>query len=112
MELADLRYFVLAADTSKLLHAAKALSVDVSTVSGGISALENELGITLLDRDHSGVRLTAGGQVVARLARRILANFEEIKHTASHIARGNTGIFRLGLRVPPIGGHAQTLLAK
>ena len=99
MELADLRYFVLAADTSKLLYAAKALNVDVSTVSRRISALENKLGVTLLERDHSGVRLTAGGQVVARLARRILANVEEIKHTASHIARGNRGILRLGVRV-------------
>ena len=100
MELADLRYFVSAVDTSKLLSAAKALNVDVSTVSRRISVLENELGVTLLERDHAGVRLTSGGEVVAKLARRILANVEEIKHAASHIARGDTGILRLGLGNP------------
>lgn len=112
MELVDLRHFVLAAETSKLLYAAETLNVDVSTVSRRISALENELGLTLLERDHAGVRLTAGGRLVANLARRILANVEEIKQISNHIARGNTGVLRLGLRVPPIGGHAQTLLAK
>lgn len=112
MEFVDLRYFISAAETSKLLHTAKALGVDVSTVSRRISALENELGIALLERDHAGVRLTAGGQVVVKLARRILANVEEIKHTASHIALGNTGVLRLGLRAPPIGGNAQALLTR
>lgn len=112
MELVDLRYLVSAAETGKLLHVAKALSVDVSTVSRRISALENELGISLLERDHSGVRLTTGGRLVANLARRILANVEEIKYTANHIALGNTGVLRLGLRVPPISGHAQALLTK
>lgn len=112
MELLDLRYFMIAADTSKLLHAAKALDVDVSTISRRISALENELGITLLERDHSGVRLTAGGKIVAGLARRILANVEEIKHAADDIALGNKGILRIGLRAPPIGGRSHALLTK
>lgn len=112
MDLTDLRYLTATADTGKLLHAAKLLEIDVSTVSRRISALENELGITLLERDHSGVRLTPGGKIVANLARRILSNVEEIRHAADDIALGNKGILRIGVRVPPIGGRSQALLAK
>ena len=61
MELLDLHYLRVTADAGKFALAAKLLDVDTSTVSRRISNLEDELGLSLFERDHSGIRLTRGG---------------------------------------------------
>jgi DNA-binding transcriptional LysR family regulator len=112
VELTDLHYLSATADAGKLTHAAKLLRIDVSTISRRIGALEDELGLSLFERDNSGIRLTAGGGAVLLLARRILSNIEEMRHVAEQIARGDNGAIRMGTRVAPIGGCAQALLRK
>ncbi len=64
----DLRFFLAVARTGKLIAAAQALSVEHSTVSRRIAALERALGAKLFDRRPGGFALTAQGELLLRSA--------------------------------------------
>jgi DNA-binding transcriptional LysR family regulator len=66
MELeARLRAFAAVARTRSFSRAAETLHVSQPAISKHIAALEDELGIHLLVRTHSGAELTAAGKVLA-----------------------------------------------
>jgi DNA-binding transcriptional LysR family regulator len=111
MDIVDLRYLVAVADAGKFVSAAKTLGVDTSTVSRRIGSLEDELGLSLFERDRSGIRLTRGGNSVVRCARVALFHLNEIKRVGHQFAHGSDGELRLGVRHPPIAGAARDLLA-
>ena len=64
MDLVDLRYLLMAVETGSLLHAAQSLGIKPSTISRRITRLEDELGVTIVERGAFGVRLTAAGRDV------------------------------------------------
>jgi DNA-binding transcriptional LysR family regulator len=111
MEIVDLYYMTTVADAGRLARAAKVLGVDTSTVSRRVGNLENELGLSLFERDHSGIRRTRAGDSVLACARRALFHFGEVKRIGRQFASGTTGEVRLGVRHPPIAGAARELLA-
>jgi len=112
MEFIDLQFLTVSADAGKFALAAKLLNVDTSTVSRRIGNLEDELGLSLFERDHSGIRLTRGGRSVVRCARATLFQMEEVKSIGRHFASGSSGELRLGVSTPPIGGAARALLSQ
>ncbi len=111
MELLDLHYLIVTADAGKFALAAKMLDVDTSTVSRRIGYLEDELGLSIFERDHSGIRLTRGGTSILRCARRVLFHIDEVKRVGRQFASGSSGEIRLGLRIPPIGGASRALIS-
>lgn len=77
-------------------HAARVLGVRQSAVSRRIQALEDELGVSLFERQTNGVRLTIAGQ---RFFERARAAFAEIDHAIKNAAaagRGTEGVIRMG----------------
>ncbi len=110
MEIVDLRYLIACADAGTFTLAARTLVVETSTVSRRISNLEDQLGLSLFDREHTGIRLTRAGRAAVLHARRILSELESMKRVSRQYASGNVGEVRLGVRVPPIGGAARKLL--
>lgn len=62
INLADIRSFVLIAKLGNFTKAADALEVSRSHVSRQISALEKQMGVTLLTRTTRSLRLTQAGQ--------------------------------------------------
>jgi DNA-binding transcriptional LysR family regulator len=76
MEIGDLRYLVASADAGNFARAAIMLSRNASTLSRRVSRLENELGLPLFERSHSGVRLTSAGKAVLVHVRRALAEID------------------------------------
>jgi len=111
MEIVDLRYLVTCAEAGTLTLAAANLCVETSTISRRISSLEDELGLSLFERNPTGIRLTHGGRAVLRHARHILLELDAMKRAGYEYARGKTGELRLGVRYPPIAGAARDLLA-
>ena len=63
MNFSQLQSFVAVAETGSFTEAAYAIDLTQSAVSHALAALESELGVTLLERNHTGwVALTHVGQ--------------------------------------------------
>ncbi len=112
MRLKALQYLTAVVDAGSFAKAAVMLEVNASTLTRCIDALEDELGLTLLERSHSGVRLTSGGTAVMVAVRRMLADLDAVAETARYKSAGNEGELKLGVRMPPIGDPLETLLAE
>ena len=80
MELEQLRIFVAVAERGSYSAAAKDLFVSHSTTSRAVSALQNELGVTLFDRKNRILGLTQAGQSLLRDARELLENAAQLKN--------------------------------
>ncbi|WP_276933978.1 LysR family transcriptional regulator [Dubosiella newyorkensis] len=63
MELRVLRYFLSVAANKSVSKAAKQLHIIQPTLSRQIQELEEELGVSLLIRDHHRIRLSPKGEV-------------------------------------------------
>lgn len=74
MELKRLRWFVIAAEEGSFRRAADHLDIAQSALSRQIAALEEELGVDLFERRHTGVRLTVADRAFFADASRIVAD--------------------------------------
>ena len=111
MEIRDLEYLVASASAGNFGRAAESLGINTSTISRRIGRLEDELGLALFERGHTGVRLTAGGKAVMLHVRRALAELDAVRHSGSQNGSGDVGEIRLGVRLPPIGEPIVSLLS-
>jgi DNA-binding transcriptional LysR family regulator len=102
MNFSQLQSLVAVAETGSFTEAAYTIYLTQSAVSHALSALESELGVTLLERNHKGVvALTNVGQKILPHVRALLAHAETIQQEAE-AARGLAkGKLRLG-SIPPI----------
>ena len=66
-----MRHLLAAADAGSLTLAAQALGVSQPALSMSIKTLEQDLGVSLLERHRHGVRTTAFGDVLVGHARRV-----------------------------------------
>ncbi len=78
MELRQLRYFVAVADTLNFSRAAESLYLSQSALSKQIQALEQELGVTLFERDRRSVVLTRAGRVLLPEAKSLLLRSDKL----------------------------------
>lgn len=110
MDIRDLEYLVASAIARNFAHAAESLGLNTSTISRRIGRLEDELGLALFERGHSGVRLTAGGRAVVHHAKRVLAELDAVRCSGTQNGSGDVGEIKLGVRLPPIGEPITSLL--
>jgi len=96
MELRYLRYFVAVAEELNFRKASERLYVSTPTLSVQIKTLEGLLGVELLKRDTSVVRLTAAGEVLLREARELLEQQKQMETATKEAARGEGGSLRVG----------------
>jgi len=111
VEVRDLEYLLASAGAGNFSRAAESLGLNTSTISRRIGRLEDELGLALFERGHSGVRLTAGGRAVMLHVRRALAELDAVRRSGTEHGSGDAGEIRLGVRFPPIGEPIVSLLA-
>ncbi|MBP2231265.1 LysR family hydrogen peroxide-inducible transcriptional activator [Azospirillum agricola] len=78
----QLRYLVAVADTLSFSRAAEACHVTQPTLSMQLKELEERLGSRLVERTRARVILTPVGAEIARRARNILAEVEDIREIA------------------------------
>lgn len=110
MELRAFRYLKAIVEAGSFAAAAARLGMNSSNLTRQISSLEDELGLTLLERSRSGIRLTSGGAAVMIEVRRMLNDLEAVANAARENGIGKRGEFRLGLRIPPVGDRLTGLL--
>ncbi len=101
MNLSQLRHLLALTQTGSFSRAAEQLHVTQSALSRSISALEEELGLKLVDRIGKSNELTPFGLSVVERARRIVQEAGELQRSAELYQTGQGGPLRLGLGATP-----------
>jgi DNA-binding transcriptional LysR family regulator len=102
IELRHLRYFLAVVEHSHFGHAAEELHISQPPVSRAIRQLEDELGVQLLERRHSGVVTTEAGTVFAEHAEAIVSRLD-LAIAETRRAGGASSTLRVGtLDILPI----------
>ena len=78
----NLQYLVALKKTNHFSNAAKGCFVSASTFSAGISKLENDLQIKLVERDNKNVRFTSDGNRITKQAMLVLAEMNVLVSTS------------------------------
>jgi LysR family hydrogen peroxide-inducible transcriptional activator len=97
MNLRDLSYLVALADHRHFGRAAAASFVSQPTLSTQIRKLEDELGVSLVERAPRRIMLTPIGRDIAERARRVLSDVAQMGEVARRSQNPEAGTVRLGL---------------
>ncbi|HUA81011.1 MAG TPA: LysR substrate-binding domain-containing protein [Dyella sp.] len=95
----QLRYFVAVAQELSFTRAAQRLHLSQPPLSQQIQALEQELGVKLLERDKRNVALTAPGRLFLERALQILAMADDARAQVTEAAAGFSGQLKLAYTV-------------
>ncbi|WP_343079259.1 LysR family transcriptional regulator [Ostreiculturibacter nitratireducens] len=91
----QVRYFIAAAETGQISHAAMEMNISQSAVTAAIQQLETQLGVMLLERTPSGVRPTIEGARFLNHARNIAAAVEDAVRSPLGEGRTVSGSLRV-----------------
>jgi len=101
MNLIQLKYFQAVCTYQTVSAAAEYLHISQPALSSAIKELENEFGVSLFHRQHSGMTLTAEGEVLQNMSQNLLNSAEEMENVMRDLGKKHKKI-RLG--VPPMIG--------
>ncbi|WP_163511128.1 LysR family transcriptional regulator [Fodinicola acaciae] len=110
MQLQYLTYFVAVAETRHFTRAAERVNVSQPALSKQIATLERELGAELFSRARGNITLTAAGEALLPLARRILADVDTATREVQELAQLRRGRVRLGATPSVCTGLLPTVL--
>jgi DNA-binding transcriptional LysR family regulator len=97
MEIRELRAFIAVVEDGGLSAAARRLHLSQSAVSQTVQSLERQLGVTLLVRQHTGVRATEPGEVLLVQARALVAQHDRaVALVTSRADDTIAGLIRIG----------------
>jgi DNA-binding transcriptional LysR family regulator len=96
VQLHQLAYFAALADTRHFTRAAEQMAVAQPTLSQQIRALEQSVGTPLVVRRPGKIELTAAGEELLPIARRILAEADNARRSLAELADLQRGRVRLG----------------
>jgi len=97
MNFRALQYFVKLAELKHFSKAASACFVSQPTLSTQIAKLEEELGVSLVERAPRQVILTPIGEDLAHRAKHVLRDIEHMKDAARRSRNPETGTIKLGI---------------
>ncbi|AZL59098.1 LysR family transcriptional regulator [Tabrizicola piscis] len=110
--LRQLQFFVAAAEAGSVTGAARALSISQSSVTEAIRSLEDDLGVTLFDRQARGLLITHKGSAFLRHASKILADVASARSAFQTEAEAATGHLSLGVTSLVAGYVLSDILAR
>lgn len=96
MDLRQLQYFTKIAESGSFREAAVRANIAQSALSRHMRALEEELGVILLERHARGIRLTTEGEQLKRRADSILRDVEETKSELTATTSSPRGTVTIG----------------
>lgn len=105
IDIRQLRYAVMTADTQSFSRAAAALNVKQSTLSRRVLQLEDRLGVKLFERTTRGAEPTENGRVFIEQARRIVTDVDNLQTTARNVSYGLQGRIAVGYCSPLVSGN-------
>jgi len=102
--LRQLEYLVAVADLQNFGRAADACHVSQPTLSQQLRALEDRLGVVLIERRSSGAELTPIGREITARARRLVIEVQDIRDLARRAGEHLVGTLRFGV-TPTLGPY-------
>ena len=104
MTIIQLEYFLAVANCGSFSQASEHCFVTQPSLSMQVKALEEELGVILLDRSKKPVIPTEAGRVVLNQIRTVLKEFNTIREVVAEMKRETAGKMRLGV-IPTIAPY-------
>lgn len=111
MNLQELRYLVAVAEHRHFGRAAAVCNVSQPTLSSQIRKLEDELGVTLLERTNKRVDITPVGSQILALAQRVLADAGQMEAVARAARDPLVGPLKLGV-IPTLAPYLMPMILK
>jgi DNA-binding transcriptional LysR family regulator len=102
MELRQLEYFQMVCKFNNITRAAESLHVSQPSITNSIKNLENELGVTLLDRSNKQICITNEGKIFLERVDDILSIVENTVLEMQDYGKMKKELLRIG--VPPMIG--------
>lgn len=96
MLLRQIQYFLSVVDTNSFSEAAERWFISQSAVSQQVRALENELGVQLLDRHNRTFSLTPAGDIFYRKCTVLLNDLDQTIRETKSASRKDQAILRIG----------------
>jgi DNA-binding transcriptional LysR family regulator len=87
-DLTDLRLFLHVAEATSITQGASRANMALASASERIRAMEEALGVALLERKPRGVQLTPAGSALERHARIVMQNLEDMRGELNDFAQG------------------------
>jgi DNA-binding transcriptional LysR family regulator len=97
IELRHLKYFVAVAEELHFRRAAERLHIAQPGLSQQVLALEQQLGVQLMERSRRRVQLTFAGRTLLEEGRRVLALLERAEALTGLAGRGEIGHLTIGV---------------
>jgi DNA-binding transcriptional LysR family regulator len=97
IELRHLKYFIAVAEELHFRHAAERLHIAQPGLSQQVQALEQQLGVQLLERSRRRVQLTFAGKTLLEEGRRVLVLLERAEALTGLAGRGEIGHLTIGV---------------
>lgn len=94
--LRDIECFLMVVEAGAFRRAAKGKSSTQSTMSRRVRRLEDQLGVSLLERGPAGVRMTNAGKVFHSQVRTVLENLSDAVEKAGRAGVAIDGVLKLG----------------
>ena len=88
--------FIKTVERGSFTRAAQELDYAQSSISKMVADLENEWGMTLLERSKNGVCLTSAGEQVLPFLRKVLNDHQELEGQICRMNGLETGVVRIG----------------
>jgi LysR family hydrogen peroxide-inducible transcriptional activator len=111
VNLRDLEYLVVLADTRHFGQAAERCFVSQPTLSGQIKKLEEELGVILFERTKRSVETTPLGEAIVEHAKRVLEQADALRQLAHSHKDPLLGPLRMGA-IPTLSPYLMPLILK
>lgn len=104
LSIRQLQYVVAVADTRGFHRAALQCGVSQPTLSAQVQKLEDVLGVRVFERDRRRVMITAAGEPIIALARKVLMDLDDLVLAAAKTADPLAGTVRLGV-IPTVAPY-------
>ena len=91
----DLRLFIAVLELGTITAAAEATNLSLAAASARLKALDQRVGVPLLDRAKAGSTPTAAGRALAHHAQRVLGEVEALHTEMSRFGAGLRGTLRV-----------------
>jgi LysR family transcriptional regulator, benzoate and cis,cis-muconate-responsive activator of ben and cat genes len=112
MELKQLRYFCAVCEAKSFVHAAERINMAQPPLSRAIQNLEQEIGVTLIDRTVRPLELTEAGRFLYEQGQRLLQRADEIKQATRALGKTRRQFFNIGFVGSTLYGFLPSIIRR